>query len=398
MKKMKKVMAMALAVSMVAGTASVPSLMVQAAEEKEVVCEEIQVDASQSADLTISTKQQLLDFAEQVSNGEAFRDKKVVLTRNIDMTGSDFPGIGLKSNGSSERFKGTFDGQGHTISGIHQADDKQKGLFGIIGDSGCVQNVTLADCIFESSSERREVGAICGYLEGTLRNCHVRDCYVSGYDSVGGLVGETYQAQLINCSITDSKVTGIDGVLDVGGLVGTFGYCSYISKPTLISNCANIDTDVICNEHVAYRVGGLVGKFEGGKMRNCYSTGMVTGEEETKTGALIGARYNGAFVDNCYALKGSASSLIVNDDNESFSNETKGFCTDQKMQSADFLQTLNATASASNWTKWEFSEKKYPTLQKKINMEWCGYTVKSSGLVYDETEKTIEPLLSYNGK
>ena len=124
-----------------------------------------------------------------------------------------------------EYFSGTFDGQGHTISGIriYSSDDCQ-GLFGCI-NGGCVRNVTLADARITGQNF---VGGIAGYNGGTIENCHVTANVLIGATGDnpyyhGGIAGQNWgtvdgctssatlsQAQecggIVGCNVNDNSV------------------------------------------------------------------------------------------------------------------------------------------------------------------------------------------------
>ena len=122
--------------------------------------------------------------------------------------------IGTSYNSS---FKGTFDGGGHTISGLYFNDSKKPyvGLFGCVGKGGTVKNVNVTDSYM---SGKWSVGGICGWNDGgTVENC-TSGCTVKGTgNSVGGICGfNDVRSQLKNCHNT-GKVSGDS---NVGGVCG----------------------------------------------------------------------------------------------------------------------------------------------------------------------------------
>ena len=132
---------------------------------------------------------------------------------------------------NSNRYTGTFDGGGHTISGLYYSGDDYiyAGLFGDIGSGGRVQNVNVADSYISvnvGDSVNVYVGGVCGYSSGTILNCSVRDSAFSGtYDiengiicSVGGVCGYNY-GTITNCSFDGSVNGNGNGIFTcVGGV------------------------------------------------------------------------------------------------------------------------------------------------------------------------------------
>ena len=128
----------------------------------------------------------------------AFEGKFFKLANNITysheglgVTESNYTAIGGDFNGSNRYFRGTFDGQGNTISGIRiykggsTLGDNQQGLFGNVS-GGTVKNLTLTDAVITG---RENVGGIVGNLNGSLQNCLVLGANVSGTNYVGAVAG-----------------------------------------------------------------------------------------------------------------------------------------------------------------------------------------------------------------
>ena len=101
--------------------------------------------------------------------------------------------------GTSEYpFKGTFDGRGHTITGVYINDENQNniGLFGVLSESAFIKNLGVTDSYIAGNEN---VGAICGSSEGTIVNCYSVS-EVKGNKNVNELVGDkTTKAVIENC-------------------------------------------------------------------------------------------------------------------------------------------------------------------------------------------------------
>ena len=158
--------------------------------------------------VTISTVKKFLSFAESCRLDRYSRDLEVKLTADLDLSGVEFAGI--------PSFSGTFDGNGHTISGLNiTSDGSTLGLFRYLTETAVVQNLTVQGRVAPEGS-RSQVGGIAGSNAGTISGCTFEG-EVSGGDNVGGLVGvNTVSGILENC-----RTQGIiHGNHFVGGMAG----------------------------------------------------------------------------------------------------------------------------------------------------------------------------------
>jgi len=201
------------------------------------------------------------------------------LGSNIDATGTGswnsngsggFYGF-LPVGNSSDTFNGTFDGLGHTITGltINRPTTDYVGLFGEIGGSSSIRNVGL---VGGSVIGQAVVGGLLGKNDGTVSNSYSTGP-VTGIGvntAIGGLTG------INSGSISGSYATGnATGVNTVGGLVGT--NWGSISNSYSIGNVIGVNS-----------VGGLAGiNGAGGILSNVHATGNVTGSGDT-VGGLVG--------------------------------------------------------------------------------------------------------------
>ena len=151
--------------------------------------EDIATGSGTSSDPYVITNTTMMEaFARSVAASHTFEGQFVTLGADIaysydaqwdrDMSvENNYTAIG----GFARPFRGTFDGQGHTVSGIriykgglNDADTNQ-GLFGYIGSGGTVKNVILRDaCIYG----REYIGGIVGYNSGNVAGCYVVNTYV----------------------------------------------------------------------------------------------------------------------------------------------------------------------------------------------------------------------------
>lgn len=273
----KKIMAITLSVLLVfAGT--IPSFSGIAVAE---------VDPGGGSDvIEISSAEQ---FYELSVNQAVYLDKHIVLTDDIDFTGWNWETDGWWAIGTDDDpFIGTFDGQGHKITGfnIHYA-----GMFGVL--SGIIQNITFKGAKIIAGQWDPVVGVVAGVSKGgTISNVVVIDSTVMGDRTIGGLVG--YNAG----TIIDSSVTGLSSVTgnaEVGGLVGMNGSYNNPDDGIISNSYSTADVDGTTS------VGGLVGK-NNGAINESYTTGNVTGGSDNY---IINSEIGGLVGNNVGMISGS---------------------------------------------------------------------------------------------
>ena len=144
-------------------------------------------------------------------NEEWKLDINIILTNNIDLTGIDWTPIGTSFGNS---YTGTFDGGGHTITGLTVTTNGQyAGLFGCLGKAGTVKNVVMEGLQITSNHRSGYTGGVVGNSWGTIENCSVSGS-VSGTTFAGGVVGSQRGGSITGCS---SSAT-VKGEGSVGGI------------------------------------------------------------------------------------------------------------------------------------------------------------------------------------
>ena len=261
-----------------------------------------------ATELTISTAEQLAGLA-AIVNGTAkapvttfastepetvhddFAGKTVKLNGDIDLDNLSWTPIGRIGTTSTDftyAFRGTFDGQSHTISNLNVSNSGWAGLFGI-AYSAEIKNVNVSGATIKSN---RMAGTIVGQHYGSIYNCHVEnaeitvvpnavgDSYDNG-DKVGGIVGwigdNGNNRVLSDCSATN--VT-IKAYRDVGGIAG------YVASSTLVKNNTATDYNITVDQRI-----------------NNY------GYKDTNAGAIMG-RINGTVTDENNVFLGENSIII----------------------------------------------------------------------------------------
>ena len=230
---------------------------------------------------TVTSADGLINVAELVNGGKT--DINITLGKNIDLTGKGWTPIGTNYE---KRYKGTFDGRGHTIKGLTvTTNDQFVGLFGYLDKAGTVKNVVMEGIQITSNHVLMSgnTGGVVGYSWGTIENCSVSGS-VSGTNCVGGVVGSQKAGSIIGCS--SSAI--VKGTRYVGGVAGekwgTMTACYATGNVTLeIDSPKNLSG------------GGLVGFNGGSSVLACYATGNVT-----STGSSTGNVHIGGFLGDNY--------------------------------------------------------------------------------------------------
>ena len=231
---------------------------------------------------TVTSADGLMNVAKLVNGGKT--DINITLDKNIDLTGKDWTPIGTDYDNS---YKGTFDGGGHTITGLtFTTNDEFAGLFGWLNRAGTVKNVVMEGVQITSHQiYGGSIGGVVGSGWGTIENCSVSGS-VSGTVYVGGVVGVQIGGSITGCS---SSAT-VKGMVDVGGVAGQTN-----SSATLTACYATGNVIIEMDPKKNIAGGSLVGMNAGSSLLACYATGNVT-----STGSSTGYMHIGGFLGNNY--------------------------------------------------------------------------------------------------
>ena len=209
----------------------------------------------------IATTAQLQDFAAYVNGGQSMANDTVFLGADITMTGANNWTTPI-GNTTGNAFKGMFEGNGYTISGLSNNSStgtvsNNVGLFGFVGQGGVVRNITLRGANINVGTAPNfgvTVAAVVANLEGgTLFRCYVVNSQVVGVNNVGGVVGRVSGGGKVE-QCYNTTDTGA-GVTDPNRRVATKG-----------------------QQPGGNRAGGVVGVVEGagGWIEACFNTVPVT--------------------------------------------------------------------------------------------------------------------------
>lgn len=306
-----------------------------------------------------------------------------------------FDGVSNNNYSMFDSCYGTFDGCGHTISGMISTD--YAGLFSCIGKGGVVKNVTVADSEFLGGGR----GVITDENLGTIDNCKVRNTTLQGTqekktswandNGVGGIcgtatsftryVGNTY-GKIENCVIySDVVISGPDyvgGICGGGDIYGRTG-----TAENIINNCVNLGT--VKGKHVS----GICAIS--GILNNCYSAGDLICETE---GYPKGLTSYGS-VWNCYYADETADSpgCSVSASNR-FEVKTRA-----EMASQAFCDQLNANIGTnSDWFDWvPDTTTGFPVIAPLTDISLCKITV-GSGYKYKGIPVIPSVVVTYNNR
>ena len=292
---------------------------------------------------TVTSADGLMNIAELVNGGKT--DINITLDKNIDLTGKGWTPIGTSFDNS---YKGTFDGGGHTITGLTvTTNDQFVGLFGYLNRAGMVKNVVMEGIQITSNHMFGCTGGVVGYSWGIIENCSVSGS-VSGTDCVGGVVGSQKAGSIIGCS---SSAT-VKGKHYVGGVAG--------EKWGTMTACyatGNVTLEIASPKNLSG--GGVVGLNGGSRVLACYATGNVTSTGSSTGNVHIGGLFGDSYttVTACYWKN----------------NQERGYKTAPESTKVDgtYVTWQNAvdamnTALQNAGSKWRYELKgALPTLKKQ---------------------------------
>lgn len=200
----------------------------------------------------------LMNFANDVNNkGKDFSGKTVVLVNDIDLAGIDWEPIG--QTGKTE-FKGTFDGQNHTIYNLSVDSSAETG--------------------------KHYSSGLFGWVEGrqTIKNVKIDGAKISGHHNVAALVGYTYSAQISNCQVTNSQIickhANDDACGDKCGLIA-----GYAGDESRFTTCSASNSTVTAGRDA----GQLIGCGYNKSVNNCSATNVTIINGGDCTGANVNA-------------------------------------------------------------------------------------------------------------
>ena len=230
----------------------------------------------QSNKTSITTVDELLQFAKAVDNGE-YDDKTdavVSLDADLDLTGVAWKPIGSVFDGEGNLlhyFSGKFYGNGHTISNLDFSENYGKTEYPSFG--------------FFSEVYGAEISGLT--IQGKL------DVSNSGYVYFGTVAGVAADSKISDC-VSDVSFTDTDKYIN-----GTVALCGYAINST-IEYCQNKGNFSITKDVSSFQMGGIVGLAQNSTVQYCANTGDMTSWTPC-TGGIVGQLFQNSKIINCYS-------------------------------------------------------------------------------------------------
>ncbi len=280
---------------------------------------------SSSQPYQIGTAEELAWFAQQVNGGST--GVCAVLTADIELNNTaDWANWATTApvntwipigNGTN-KFAGSFDGDGHTVRGIYIGSGDKLGLFGCVGAGGSIQNVRVAESYISGSSN---IGGVCGQNNGgSITGCYNHGSVVGSGNFVGGICGDNI-GTVTGCynhgSVGDTgnyaggicgqnlgTVTGCNNYHSVRGAQSVGGICGVNVAGGTVSRCGNAGSVTSTAQHAGGVCGSLSAATEPrAKILDSFNAGTVQG---TTSGGICGYNMQGS-ITGCYFLNVSGA-------------------------------------------------------------------------------------------
>ena len=232
--------------------------------------------AADSNKISITTVDELLQFAKAVDNGD-YDDKTdavVSLDADLDLTGVAWTPIGSVFDGDGNLlhyFSGKFCGNGHTISNLDFSENYGKAAYPSFG--------------FFSEVYGAEISGLT--IQGKL------DVSNSGYVFLGTVAGVAADSKISDC-VSDVSFTDTDKYIN-----GTAAMCGYAMNST-IEYCQNKGDFSVTKDVTSFQMGGIVGVADNSTVQYCTNTGDMTSWTSC-TGGVVGQLYHDSKIINCYS-------------------------------------------------------------------------------------------------
>ena len=334
---------------------------------------------------TINTAEELAGLAAICNaNTDFFAGDTITLAADLVLSGYAWTPIS-NTNTLSGYFKGTFDGGGHTITGLYIdaasfSGGQICGLFGYTDSAATVKDIILANV--NITNGQAYCAGICGYNHGTISGCSVSGAVYGDTDGhsndYGGIAG--VNAGIIHSCVNAATVTS---VLCAGGIVGvntsgtiydcyntgdihststtsssgysdTGGIAAHNTGSGLIANCYNLGA------LYAYSgAGGITSYIDStSTVTNCYSAASVTSSSNSSYAAGL-VEYLEGTIEYSYWDSTSFTGAGVAETSGSPTNTACSGKTTAYMQSADFVTDLNTNNGSHS--SWMAVSSDYPT-------------------------------------
>ena len=262
---------------------------------------------------------------QSVNDGNAYEGYTIKLTKNLDLNGNEWTPIGQK-NGN--KFKGTFDGQGYTVTSLKISEKKAAAFDGYVAFFGATDSATIKNLTVAGSVTGNDAAGIVGKgVNTTLENCHNK-ATITATVKAAGIVASLDKGTLKNCTnsgaitttgtnpaagivawcnpgatIVDCQNSGAVTVTGSGDSSQAGGICGNLGNNSTVTNCSN------SGKISASLAGGVAGRAKGaaGKAAQIVSftnTGEIVASNFA--GGVVGDAQNGVTAESC-TIKGTVS-------------------------------------------------------------------------------------------
>ena len=387
----KKWLAVLLSVSMLPTAILQNGSMAYAEEKKQeeaVTAEEALEDREADIvveEISISNKEEFLKYVQKCQDDYYSYGRIFNLQNDIDLSGSSFDGIPY--------FAGTFNGNGHTVSGLKiSREGSDYGFFRYVGKTGRVKDLNVSGSVKVTGSAEN-VGGVVGTNYGILENCSFEGI-VTGNTNVGGIVGENRADGIVltcydkGTIVGTNEVGGICGMnrgilqncenegkindedlkttLDLNGIdIGTLNLTQNVvtrndaggiagRSSGTVAGCTN--KGEIGYAHIGYNVGGVIGR-QSGTVINCKNMGHVMGRKDV--GGIIGQaepyRESEYLSDHLEKVRDDFSEINhlmgqMSDAMRSVSSDTRGYVQTLQQQYEDTMGNLDSEINSMKST------------------------------------------------
>lgn len=309
-----------------------------------------QGDGSEQNPFLIENEAQLSHLQQTVTAGETYQGKFFRLTADLDMAGKQMPSIGNYNDYTTQEspelvreskvFRGTFDGDFHTIDNLtivnNNADASLGGVgfFAVSYPETYICNLILGKNVTVEGSDFDCVAGFVGYGSGgKVENCRFMGLVNGGSMNAGGIVGAAEEAMTISGCVNTGKLVGHSFA---GGIAGSVS----------LSNVQNCYSSAIVSCPLAYWVGGIAGWAEQSTISNCYAIGSVDAEAGSSFlpgKSPICSELEKSTAADCYYVEALTGCKPL--------SEQAGVTavTEEEMKAADMIAKLNANLSANAW-------------------------------------------------
>ena len=266
--------------------------------------------------VTIKSGKLLAALAEAVNGGKSYDGYTIKLTKNLDLNGIEWTPIGTK--GTSNVFKGTFDGDGRTIKNLKISSGDCVAFF------GAVENATVKNLTVEGNVNGKNAAGIVARVVGgaTIENC-VNRATINASEKAAGIVmyaqgsssSDQYGPLSSDCVIKNCKNYGAVNANKIAA-GGIYGWSSDESGKLKITDCEN--NGVVTATNTA-QAGGIAGNCRVITVENCVNNGTVTsaanaggivGKNDTKASTITSCKNTATVVGAEYKTGGIAGTFI----------------------------------------------------------------------------------------